>query len=587
MKYSFYILIFCLQLSCAESNELAPAKPNIVLLLSDDQGWGDLSVNGNDYVRTPYIDGMAQNGATFQNFFVSPVCSPTRAEILTGRYAVRGGVYGTSEGGERLDLDETTIAEVFQKNGYKTAAYGKWHNGMQYPYHPNGRGFEDFYGYCSGHWGNYFSPVLERNGQLVRGEGFLTDDLTNKALEFIEVNKDSAFFLYLPFNTPHNPMQIPDEWWDKHKDRVLNTHHRFSEIENQEHSKAVYALCENIDWNVGRILEKLSALNLEENTIVIYMSDNGPNGWRWNGGMKGKKADVDEGGVRSPFFIQWEGQIEKGKRITEIAAAIDLLPTLADLAGIDYQFTEKLDGVSLKPLLLNEVKGKWPDRMIASFWADNLSIRDQDYRLSSDGVFYDMVNDFTQTKEAVDISDERKDSILKFKKYWIENVLSELPALDDRRIPIGHPSHVFYQLPARDAVGHGNIQRSNRWPNCSFFTNWISTSDSITWEIEVLEPGSFDVEVYYTSPIESLGSEISLRFKDQYIRTAITRAHDPPFLGIEKDRVERGVSYVKDFIPLKLGTIQLEKGSGTLVLKSDKINGGESIDFRLMMLARI
>ncbi|HKL20287.1 MAG TPA: sulfatase-like hydrolase/transferase, partial [Tichowtungia sp.] len=157
------------------------AKPNIVVVLTDDQGWGDLSLHGNTQIATPNIDRLARAGAQFDRFYVSPVCSPTRAEFLTGRHHDRLGVYSTSEGGERLNADETTIADVFKAAGYQTAAFGKWHNGTQFPYHPNARGFDKFYGFCSGHWGSYFSPMLEHNGQIVQGSGFLPDDLTEHA----------------------------------------------------------------------------------------------------------------------------------------------------------------------------------------------------------------------------------------------------------------------------------------------------------------------------------------------------------------------------------------------------------------------
>ena len=153
----------------------AQHRPNVIVILSDDQGWGDLSANGNSNLATPHIDSLAAEGAKFDRFYVCPVCSPTRAEFLTGRYHPRSGVYSTSAGGERMDLDETTIADTFKAAGYATGAFGKWHNGMQYPYHPNGRGFDEYYGFCSGHWGNYFSPPLDHNGKIVRGKGFVID----------------------------------------------------------------------------------------------------------------------------------------------------------------------------------------------------------------------------------------------------------------------------------------------------------------------------------------------------------------------------------------------------------------------------
>src|SRR5512136_1756103 len=191
------------------------AKPNVVIVLADDQGWGDLSVNGNANLATPRIDSLAKDGALFERFYVCPVCSPTRAEFLTGRYHPRGGVHGVSTGGERLNLDEKTIADTFKSAGYATGAFGKWHNGSQYPYHPNARGFDEYYGFTSGHWGTYFDPPLDHNGTPTRGKGYIIDDLTDHAIEFIEQNNTRPFFCYVPFNTPHSPMQVPDRFWRK------------------------------------------------------------------------------------------------------------------------------------------------------------------------------------------------------------------------------------------------------------------------------------------------------------------------------------------------------------------------------------
>ena len=229
-SHAYWVFLFCtlaVQWACRDTHTNETERPpNVIVILTDDQGWGDLGMNGNTKIRTPHIDALAQQGAVVERFYVSPVCSPTRAEFLTGRYHVRSGVYSTSEGGERIDLDETTIAEHFKANGYATAAFGKWHSGTQGPYHPNNRGFEEFYGFTSGHWGNYFSPMLDHNGEIVTGNGFLPDDLTDHALEFIESHKDAPFFVYVPYNTPHSPMQVPDQWWDGVQDADLQTAHR-------------------------------------------------------------------------------------------------------------------------------------------------------------------------------------------------------------------------------------------------------------------------------------------------------------------------------------------------------------------------
>lgn len=584
-------LLICLSLlpvilaSC-EAPKPVNKQPNIVMILADDQGWGDLSVNGNTSIATPNIDKLAESGVSLDRFYVCAVCSPTRAEMLTGRYHVRSGVYETSAGKERLDLDETTIGDVFKQAGYATAAYGKWHNGMQAPYHPNSRGFDDFYGFCSGHWGNYFSPMLEHNGEIVTGNGFLTDDLTDHALQFIESHQEEPFFLYLPFNTPHSPMQVPDQYWDKFKDLALPQTGTIPENEKIVHTRAALAMCENIDWNVGRLMEKLDELQLAENTLVIYFSDNGPNGHRWNGGMKGTKGSTDEGGVRSPMFMKWPGTLEAGKKVTQIAGAIDLLPTLADLAGISYESPKPIDGMSLRPLLL-ENSAAWTGRTIVNHWKGRTSLRTQQYRLSDKGQLFDMVNDPNQTTDIAAEQPEVLQTLMAEKAKWEQEVLSELPPEDTRPFVLGHPSMAMTQVPARDGIAHGNIKRSNRWPNDSYFTNWVDTQDKITWTGEVAESGDFEVEIYYTCPKEAVGTTFELRFGEAKLTGNITEAHDPPATGMEHDRYVRGESYVKDFKALKMGTIHLSKGPGELELVATDIPGSQAMEFRLLTLRRL
>jgi len=585
-KPAFIIILIIIFAGCKTKQHKKTDHPNIIIILTDDQGWGDLSINGNTNISTPNIDNLAQQGVTFENFYVSPVCSPTRAELLTGRYHPRGGVYSTSAGGERLDIDETTLAEVFRKAGYATAAYGKWHNGMQPPYHPNARGFEDYYGFCSGHWGSYFSPMLEHNGKIVQGQGFIIDDFTNHGLDFMEKNQDQPFFLYLPFNTPHSPMQVPDKWWNEFENKELDMRHRDPEKEDMKFTRAALAMCENIDWNVGRIENKVKQLNLENNTIIIYMSDNGPNSWRWNGGMKGRKGSTDEGGVRSPFFMKWPGKIKPGKKVDKITAAIDLLPTLSDLARIEINSEKPLDGISLKPLIFEE-KQEWQDRLIFSHWNNRVSVRSQKYRLDNNNQLFDMQNDHGQKTDVSTEHPEVSAQLTEAKNNWQKEVLSELDRDEKRPFTIGHPDFTYNQLPARDGIPHGNIERSNRYPNCTFFTNWISITDSITWDVDVLADGDFEVEIYYTCPEHDTGSVFELSFGENNLTGKITEPHNPPLKGMGNDRVERMESYVKDFKPLKVGTIHLQKGKGKLTLKAIEIPGDELMEVRLLMLKRI
>ncbi|WP_411032190.1 arylsulfatase [Spongiimicrobium sp. 3-5] len=561
-------------------------KPNIVLILADDQGWGDLSIHGNTNLATPNIDAIAQNGAAFENFFVQPVCSPTRAELLTGRYFGRSGVYATSAGGERMNLGEVTLAEILQDAGYTTAAYGKWHNGMQPPYHPNARGFQDFYGFCSGHWGNYFSPMLEHNGEIVTGNGFLVDDLTDKGLNFIERNKEVPFFLYLPLNTPHSPMQVPDAYWDRFKNKPLALGYKDSIKEDVGFTRAALAMVENIDHNVGRVSEKLKTLGLEENTIVIYLSDNGPNSWRWNGSMRGKKGSTDEGGVKSPFFIQWKNVIKSGTKLNTIAASIDLLPTLAHLAHIDLKEPQRLDGKDLAPLLLGS-NTKVEPRVVYNHWEDSTSLRTQKYRLDHKNRLYDMEADVGQTEDIAANLPKFRDSLIALKNSWRANVMDKNKTHGERRFTVGHPDFIYTQLPARDGIAHGNITRSNKYPNDSFFSEWNSTNDAVTWNIEVLEDGIFEVALYYTCKPENKGTQLKLEFGDHQIHYTVEKTHDPPLKGMENDRFPRAESYVKDFISANIGELTLKKGSGTLKLSAIKIPGDQAIDFRLLQLKKL
>src|SRR5262245_27504782 len=206
-------------LSFLATCSIASAHPNVVIFLADDAGWGDYSRNGNTQVNTSHIDSIARDGATLDRFFVCPVCSPTRAEFLTGRYHPRGGVHGVSTGQERLDLSERTVAEAFRAAGYATGAFGKWHNGSQWPYHPMARGFAEYFGYTSGHWGEYFDPPLEENGRMVRTHGYIVDVCTDRALDFIDRNKAKPFFCYIPFTTPHSPWAVPESDWQRFKDK--------------------------------------------------------------------------------------------------------------------------------------------------------------------------------------------------------------------------------------------------------------------------------------------------------------------------------------------------------------------------------
>ncbi len=579
---SLVLLLAIASAVSSPASEPAARRPNVVVILADDQGWGDLSIHGNTNLRTPNIDSLARDGAMFDRFYVCSVCAPTRAEFLTGRYHPRGGVRGVSTGLERLNIDERTVGNTFQAARYATGAFGKWHNGSQHPYHPNARGFDEYYGFTSGHWGEYFDPPLERNGQPIRGRGFIIDDLTDHAIAFIEKNRDRPFFCYIPYNSPHSPFCVPDRFYDRFRDRPIEMRAASGQKEDLDVTRCVLAMCENIDWNVGRVLRRLDELGLDRDTIVIYFSDNGPNSFRWNDGMKGRKGSTDEGGVRVPFLIRWPGHIRAGLRIGKIAGAIDLLPTLASLAGVPVASIQPLDGRDLSPLLRGE-DVSWPDRMIFSHQNGRVSVRTQGYRLDDRGGLFDMIADPGQERDLAVQQPEIAERLEKAVAAWRKDVLPAEPR-DSRPYPVGYAFFPRTPLPARDGVPVGSVRRSASAPNCSYFVHWTSTEDRLTWDVEVHTAGTYQVTIDYACPAADVGSTIEVSFNGSRLEGKVNAAWDPPLID-SQDRVPRkGESYMKEFRPLRLGAIRLEKGRGLLTLRALEIPGSQVMEVRSLIL---
>jgi arylsulfatase A-like enzyme len=577
-------------------------RPNVVIFLADDAGWGDYSRNGNTIVRTPHIDSIAAGGVTLDRFYVCPVCAPTRAEFLTGRYHQRGGVRGVSTGQERLDLDERTLADAFKAAGYATGAFGKWHNGSQWPYHPQARGFDEYFGHTSGHWGEYFNAPLEENGRMIRTQGYIVDVCTDRALDFIDRNKAKPFVCYLPFTTPHSPWAAPAKDWERWKDRAIPQRAANADQENLDETRCVMAMIENQDANVGRVLARLDQYGLTRNTIVLYFSDNGPNSWRWNGGMKGRKGSTDEGGVRSTCFLRWPAKLPEDHTVTQIAGAIDLMPTLLSLTGIPRVGDKPLDGRDLSPLLMKQ-SGAWPDRFLFSTWAGNVSARTQRFRMDHQGNLFDMLADPGQTTS---VNNQHPDATVEFNEEiarWKRDVLSPkrqaetiittnkgaakklANAVDPRPIPVGYREFPITMLPARDGEPRGTIRRSSPAPNCSYFVNWTSTDDSLMWLLDVHTTGRYEVVIDYTCPEADVGSQVELNCGKHRLVGRVTEAWDPP-LNTDQDTLPRphGESQMKEFRPLKLGEITLERGQSPLTLRAIDILGKSVMDVRRVTL---
>lgn len=596
MKNLFCLVVACLV--CLPWVTRAGEKPNLVIFLADDAGWGDYSHSGNRMVSTPNIDSIAQGGVSMERFYVCPVCAPTRAEFLTGRYHPRGGVRGVSTGQERLDLGEKTIADAFKAAGYATGAFGKWHNGSQWPYHPMARGFGEYFGHTSGHWGEYFDPPLEENGRMIRTHGYIVDICTDRALGFIEKHQAQPFVCYLPFTTPHSPWAAPQGDWLRFKAKPITQPGTDPDKEVADETRCALAMIENQDWNVGRVLTKLRELGLERNTVVLYFSDNGPNSMRWTGGMKGRKGSTDEGGVRSVCYWRWPARLPAGHTVKQIAGAIDLLPTLTALAGVERSGTLPLDGRDLSPLLLGR-RVDWPDRMIFSTWGGKVSVRTQTHRLDSQGMLFDMAADPGQTRPVNEREPGLAAQLTAAVQDWRQEMFgvgdAQAPKgakrkvggneVDPRPIPVGYREFPIAMLPARDGEPRGGVKRSSNAPNCSYFVNWTRTEDSMVWQVEAHTAGRYRAEVDYTCPLPDAGSTVELSFQSTRLTQKVEPGWDPP-LHTNQDTLPRpaGESQMKEFRTLRMGEIALPAGQGALTLRAIEIPGKTVMDVRRVTL---
>ncbi len=344
------------------------SRPNIIIMMTDDQGYGDLGSHGNPFLKTPEIESLAEEGLEMTHFMTYPNCSATRAGMLTGRYPYRTGVTAVTQVDHFMHTDEVTIAEVLADHGYQTGIFGKWHLGDNFPMRPQDQGFDEVLvhkgggiGQAAGPAGNtYFDPILEHNGESKRFKGYCDDIFTDAAMEFISDNKDEPFLAYLATNLPHFPLQVPDKLAQPYRDMGLH-----------EDNAKTYGMIASIDYNVGRVLDRLEELGIEENTIVLFFSDNGARDrrtkndvypGRWVANLRGTKTSVYDGGIRVPFFVRWPGHIDTKKQTEQMGTVVDIFPTLLDAANIELPENINIDGESLLPLWRNDNPKNLNDR---------------------------------------------------------------------------------------------------------------------------------------------------------------------------------------------------------------------------------
>jgi arylsulfatase A-like enzyme len=362
-----------------------PRRPNIVLILTDDQGYGDLGCHGNPLIRTPNLDRFARESVRLKSFYVSPVCSPTRASLLTGRYHYRTGVVDTYAGRSLMAPDEVTLAEMLAVAGYRTGIFGKWHLGDNAPLRASDQGFQEALVIKGGGIGqasdppggsSYFDPILQHNGMQKRYSGYCSDVFATAAIQFVSAADTRPFFAYLAFNCPHDPLEAPAAELAAYRAMSL-TARDFPQVgrpipealmSSPEALARVYAMVSNIDANVGRVLGALETKGLMRDTIVIFLTDNGPAQVRFNAGLRGFKGTVYEGGIHVPCYIRWPGKLKPGHVVDRITAHIDLVPTLLDACGVAVPAGLQLDGKSLLPLLCEAANASWPDRTLYFQW---------------------------------------------------------------------------------------------------------------------------------------------------------------------------------------------------------------------------
>ena len=558
----FLLIVFIVFNSCI--NPIENKKPNVIIIMTDDQGFGDLGINKNPNIITPNIDQFASESVQFDNFFVSPVCAPTRASLMTGRYSLRTGVRDTYNGGAIMSNTETTIAEILKEADYSTGIFGKWHLGDNYPFRPSEQGFDesiihlaggigqvgDFTNYYKGNT-SYFDPILWKNNKKNQYDGYCSDIFAENAVKFIEKNKNKPFFCYLSFNAPHTPLQVPKKYYDMYKDldpevgfMDESLASKMSE-KDKEDARRIYGMVTNIDDNVGKVLNKLTELGIEEETIIIFMTDNGPQQFRYNSNMKGLKGTVYNGGTRVPFYIKYAEKFKNSKVISRMSAHIDILPTILELCNLKIPSDRKIDGQSLVPLINSK---PFNDRHLFSYWTRrfpekyiNMSIQNDNYKLVGNNDYngkikdfelYDLIADPLESKNVINQNIEIAKSFKIEMDNSIDDLLSSENIKNPPRIIIGSEFENPTVLNRNDASGERGI--------------WAQNDIYSYWKVN-FKKGTYDFKFKFKDSITSKGTlftEINNRVYSKKTEKVVYSTLEMNDISIENSEVDL-ISFLK------------------------------------------
>ena len=499
--------------------------PNVILIITDDQGYGDLSFNGNPNIITPALDNFAAESVRFNNFYVSPVCAPTRSSLMTGRYSLRTGVRDTYNGGAIMASSEVTLAEMLKQANFTTGIFGKWHLGDNYPSRPSDQGFDESLIHLAGGMGqvgdftnyfkkdtSYFDPILWHNNEQKPYKGYCSDIFTENAIEFIEKNKNNPFFCYLSFNAPHNPLQVPDEYYQAYKtldptdgiDPELIPNEKISE-KTKDNTRKVYAMVTNIDDNLKKLFNKVDELGIKDNTIVIFMTDNGPQHARYIVGMKGRKSSVYNGGIRVPFFLRFPAMFSGNQEVNQITAHIDLLPTLSKLCNVEMPRDRKIDGRSFIPSINSE---KLPERSFFSYWTrkypelyNNIALQRGQFKLIGKTDYnspienFELYDTYNDPFEKNNLVTQKKTIALSLKKEmhqtFLELVNSE-NLKNPPRIMLGSDFENPVYLNRNDAGGQRAV--------------WNQEQAYSLWKVDISKEGLYDLKFKFLKPLPANGN---------------------------------------------------------------------------------
>lgn len=534
------LLVSFTQACQPETNTLPDSiekKANIILIMTDDQGVGDVGYMNNPFVKTPNIDQLAEEGLVLQDFYVSPVCAPTRASLMSGKQFIKTGVYDTYNGGAMMDTEVETLAEHLKEQKYRTAVFGKWHLGDHYPMRPMDQGFDVSLTHKGGGVGqpgdadnfyardsSYFNPILYKNGVATQTQGYCSDVYTDAAIDFIRQQEENPFFLYLSFNAPHTPLQLPGEYYDMYKGlEVAYKNSKRKDLGQDQMSKKhfddmrrVYGMVTNIDDNIGRLLLTLQEKDLRENTLIIFMTDNGPQQYRYRNGYRGLKSSVYQGGVQVPCIFNYS-EFEAGS-LGETLAHIDMLPTLVEFAG-GRSSDLGIDGKSFLPLLQGKSTDVFEDRSLFFHWQRNYPEKYRNIAIMKNGYKlvghagpeakireFELFNLKENATESENLIEQEKDRGLSLKKEfddWYEEVMLS-GTIPQPKIIIGSEQQTETLLTRNDAKGHPPM--------------WGQENVYGYWEVEVAETGYYDIEVSFLKNFAQAGR---LTFKMAPYQTSV------------------------------------------------------------------